>query len=139
MSEKAIFSEILDEVYSNICVFNCYWADIQYQYQIRTDKGKSNSLTHQQASSQILSSRFSPVLQSNYRNHFALYLLREPPPSPPGRAPRPGSSSSSARAWRGSTATCLRVAPPCSPTGTGTATPPTSRCETTARLGRSAR
>lgn len=77
-----------------------------------------------------------PIITTRW---LVLYLLHGPPPSPPGRAPRPGSSSSSAHVWRGSMATCLRAAPPWSQTGMGTVTPPTSRSGRTARWGRSAR
>lgn len=67
------------------------------------------------------------------------YLLHEPPPSPPGQAPSPGSSSSSSHVWTGSTATCLRAAPPRSQTSTGTTTPLTAHFWRTARWRRSAR
>lgn len=97
----------------------------------------SNPCTHRQLlegiyHNQISSSRLKQRLIMTMW-WFVLYLLHGPPPSPPGRAPRPGSSSSSARVWRGSMATCLRAAPPWTQTGMGTATPPTSRSGRTAR------
>lgn len=61
------------------------------------------------------------------------YLLREPPPSPPGQALSPGSSSSSSHVWTGSTATCLRAAPPRFQTSMGTTNPLTSHFGRTAR------
>lgn len=69
---------------------------------------------------------------SPVRDGFSPYLPREPPPSLPGPAQSPGSSSSSARVWTGSTAACLPAAPRC-PTGTGTATPPNAHYGRTAR------
>lgn len=60
------------------------------------------------------------------------YLPHEPPPSPPGPALSPGSSSSSFHVWTGSTAMCLQGVPQVL-MGTGTMTP------LNARFGRMAR
>lgn len=66
------------------------------------------------------------------------HLRRVPPPSPQGPTQSPGSSVSSARAWRGSTAECPPAAPRV-PTRTETATRRSARCGRTARWRRTVR